>query len=62
MARADDKGKARDGFTYTATLPSDLNQTFRNSLTKALESYYAPLEEIPQNLSDLLSRLDKQEK
>jgi DNA-binding protein Fis len=49
-----------DNATYTATLPSDFNQTLRNSLTRALESYYAPLEDTPPELKQLLARLDEQ--
>jgi hypothetical protein len=46
----------------TAGLPSDYDQTLRQSLTRALESYHAPLEEIPPELRELLTRLKKQEK
>jgi hypothetical protein len=44
----------------TSTLPSDFNQTRRTSLTKSLAQYYAPLDEIPPQIRELLTRLDKQ--
>jgi hypothetical protein len=60
MARGDSRvAQAQDHTPYTATLPSDFNQTLRNSLTKSLESYYTPLEQIPPELNELLERLEE---
>lgn len=62
MTEASNKAPLQNHATYTATLPSDLNQTLRNSLTKALESYYAPVQQIPSELSEMISRLERAEK
>jgi hypothetical protein len=56
----DNKSKDQAHATYTATLPSDLNQALRLSLTKSLGQYY-PVEEITPQLIELLERLDKQQ-
>jgi hypothetical protein len=60
VAQGDNGGKGRADTAYTATLPSDFNQTLRLSLTKSLAQYYAPLEEIPPEIRELLARLDEQ--
>jgi hypothetical protein len=46
--------------SYTSVLPSDFNQTVRNTLTKALDTYHAPLHQNPE-LSELLRRLAGQD-
>jgi hypothetical protein len=45
---------------YTSVPPSDFDQTLRNTLTKALETYHAPLHQNPE-LSELLWRLARQD-
>lgn len=62
MTRDGDKGKDQADPAYTATLPSDFNQTLRHSLTKSLAQYYEPLDEIPPEMRELLARLDEQKK
>lgn len=57
-----DKGKDHTDPAYTSTLPSDFNQTLRLSLTRSLAQYYAPLEDIPPEMRELLARLDEQKK
>ena len=61
MAQGDNAANHRANLAYTSTLPSDFNQTLRLSLTKSLTQYYAPLDEIPPQIQDLLARLDKKE-
>ena len=60
MALGDNGEKLRAIAAYTSTLPSDFHQTLRLSLTKSLAQYYAPLEEIPLEIRELLTRLDEQ--
>ena len=60
MALGDNGEKFRANAAYTSTLPSDFNQTLRTSLTKSLVQYYAPLDEIPPEIRELLTRLDEQ--
>jgi hypothetical protein len=43
---------------FTSMLPGDFNQTLRLSLTKSLAQYYAPLDDIPPEIRELLLRLD----
>jgi hypothetical protein len=62
VAKADDREKNHADAAYTSTLPSDFHQTLRLSLTKSLAQYYAPLEEIPPQIRELLARLDEQKK
>ena len=45
--------------TYTAALPSDLNQSLRNSFTPSLAHYYPPIEEITPELRELVARLER---
>jgi hypothetical protein len=61
VALGDNGEKFRAVAAYTSTLPSDFNQTRRTSLTKSLARYYAPLEEVPPEIRELLARLDQQE-
>ncbi len=58
MKRATNTATAQVNTVYTSRLPSDFNQTLRQSFTKALSTYYAPLEEIPPSLCELLTRLE----
>jgi len=60
VALGDNAEKLRAIAAYTSTLPSDFHQTLRTSLTKSLAQYYAPLEEIPSRIRELLARLDEQ--
>jgi hypothetical protein len=60
VAQGDNGEKFRANAAYAATLPSDFHQTLRLSLTKSLAQYYAPLEEIPSRIRELLARLDEQ--
>jgi hypothetical protein len=60
VALGDNGEKLRAIAAYTSTLPSDFHQTLRLSLTKSLAQYYAPLEEIPPAIRELLKRLDEQ--
>jgi hypothetical protein len=64
MTQGDKKkdSNSQDHVPYTSALPCDLNQTLRNSLTRALESYRAPLEQTPPELSELLERLKQADK
>jgi hypothetical protein len=62
VANGDDRKKTQADAAYTSTLPSDFHQTLRLSLTKSLAQYYAPLEEIPPQIRELLARLDEQKK
>lgn len=59
VAQGDNAANHRANLAYTSTLPSDFNQTLRLSLTKSLTQYYAPLDEIPPQIQDLLARLDE---
>jgi hypothetical protein len=61
VALGDNGEKFRANAAYTSRLPSDFNQTLRNSLTKSLVQYYAPLDEIPPEIRELLTRLDEQQ-
>ena len=60
VALGDNGEKLRAIAAYTSTLPSDFHQTLRLSLTKSLAQYYAPLDEIPREIRELLTRLDEQ--
>jgi hypothetical protein len=60
VAQGDNGEKVRAIAAYTSTLPSDFHQTLRLSLTKSLAQYYAPIEEIPPAIRELLTRLDEQ--
>jgi hypothetical protein len=62
MAQGGNRGNFQIDTAYTSTLPSDFNQTLRQSLTKSLVQYYAPLEEIPREIGELLARLDEQKR
>jgi hypothetical protein len=59
MVRGDNGAKDITDATYTAMLPSDYHQVLRQSLMKSLVSHYAPSEEIPPDLHQVLARLDK---
>jgi hypothetical protein len=59
----EDKGeKDQITATYTAALPSDLNQALRYSLTQSLGRYYPPVEEITPELRELVARLEGQKR
>jgi hypothetical protein len=60
VALGDNGEKLRAIAAYTATLPSDFNQTLRTSMAKSLVRYYAPLDEVPLEIRELLTRLDEQ--
>jgi hypothetical protein len=63
VAERDNKtSNAQDHAAYTARLPSDFNQTLRNSPTRSLETYFAPLDQAPAELSELLARLEQADK
>jgi len=62
MAEGGNAGKYQIDTAYTSTLPSDFHQALRQSLTKSLVQYYTPLEEIPQEIRQLLARLEEQKR
>jgi hypothetical protein len=58
VKRASNTANPQVNTVYTSRLPSDFNQTLRQSFTKALSTYYPPLDEIPPSLCELLTRLE----
>jgi hypothetical protein len=62
VAKGGDKSKFPTGRPYSASLPSDFNQTLRQSFMQSLGQYFPPPEDIPPELRELLARLDENKK
>jgi hypothetical protein len=61
MKHTSNTANAQPDIAYTSRLPSDFNQTLRQSFTKALTAYYPPAEEFPLSLCELLARIKAQD-